>query len=407
MSASNVPTLTISATGVSVPSANDVFNGAMADINGAFGGNLNTQTVGTPQYTLASDETAYLTAANAAMAFLCGQVDPSTAEGRFQDAIGRIYYIARNPATATVVTCTCTGTPGAVLPIGALATDGTNIYQSTANATFGSGGTVSVQFACTTLGPITCNANALNQIVSIPAGSGWDAVTNPSAGVVGNAVETQAAFEFRRQNSTANNANGTPAAVLAAVINVSGVIDCYVLDNPTGANVNVGATNYSMVKNSLLVSVVGGASAAIANAIFNKKGPGCNMNGNTSVTVTDTNSLANPQPTYSITYLVPTNTPIYFIVNISNNANLPADIVTRVQNAVIAAFTGTDGGARARIASLLAAGRYYAGVQATSSYVAILSIYLGQAASPTGTSTTMGVDQVPTIQASNITVNLV
>ena len=121
----------------------------------------------------------------------------------------------------------------------------------------------------------------------------------------------------------------------------------------------------------------------------------------------DTASLASPQPTYSIKYLVPTSTPIYFIVNIANNSSLPANIVTLVQNAVLAAFNGTDGGARARIASALYPSRYYAGIAALSPFVSILSVFLGQAASPSTVSTTLGVDQAPTLQASNIAVNLV
>lgn len=403
MSTSNVPALTITSTGVSVPATADVLNGVLADWNSAFGGNLNIVNVGTPQGALASDTTTYIQNANAALAFLAGMVDPSTSEGRFQDAIGRIYYVTRNPATATVVTAQVTGQSGVTLPAGSLASDGTYTYASLADVTF-AGSAISVQFACTTLGPISVGANAMNKIATQVAG--WDAVTNPSAGVVGTAVETQAAFEQRRAASTAANAQGSTASVLGAVLGVSGVVDAYVLDNPTSAAVTVGATNYGMVKNSLLVSVSGGSSANIAQAIFTKKSPGCNMNGNTTVTVTDTSSLASPQPTYPITYLVPTSTPIYFIVNIANSASLPSNIVALVQAAIIAAFTGADGGSRARIASTIYSSRYYAGI-ASIANIAILSLFIGKTASPSSTSVAMGVDQVPTIQASNIVVNLV
>lgn len=403
MSTSNVPALSITASGVSVPATQDILNGVLADYNSAFGGNLNIANVATPQGALASDTTTYIQNANAAMAFLVGQVDPSTSQGRFQDGIGRIYYIARNPATATVVNGQVTGQLGVQLPAGSLATDGTYTYATLNPVTFGAG-PVSVQFACTTLGPISVGANQMNRIATqVP---GWDSVTNPTAGVTGTAVESQAAFEQRRSASTAANAQGTPAAVLGAVLSVSGVIDAYVLDNPLGTPVTVGATNYSMLQNSLLVSVVGGSSSAVANAIWTKKGPGCNMNGNTTVTVTDTSSLANPQPTYPITYLVPTSTPIYFVVNIANSSTLPATIISQTQAAIVAAFTGTDGSSRERIAGTIYASKYYAGISAIGN-VSVLSIYVGQSASPTATSTAMGADQVPTIQSSNIAVNII
>mgnify|MGYP001493765443 CR=1 FL=1 len=42
MSLSNVPALTIDAAGVALPSEADILAGVLADLNDAFGGNLNT-----------------------------------------------------------------------------------------------------------------------------------------------------------------------------------------------------------------------------------------------------------------------------------------------------------------------------------------------------------------------------
>ena len=46
----NIPSVTITETGISVPPTQDILSGALQDINAAFGGNLNVSSVSTPQY---------------------------------------------------------------------------------------------------------------------------------------------------------------------------------------------------------------------------------------------------------------------------------------------------------------------------------------------------------------------
>lgn len=410
-SASNVPALSITSTGVSVPDTPTVLSGVLADMNDAFGGNLNivntdgSPNLSTPQGAMASDTTEYIQSANAELAYLVSQVDPATAEGRMQDAIGRIYMLYRKGATATVVSTTCTGQVGVTLPAGVLAMDTAgNTYASLGSATFNGSGLATVQFACTTLGPVACPSGTLTRIAQ--AYPGWDAVTNTSAGTTGTATEGRADFEARRTASVAANAHGSPAAIFGAVASVDGVTDCYVIDNPTGSTVNTGSTNYPVLAHSVYVAAVGGTDADVANAIWSKKDLGCNYNGNTSATVTDTSSFANPQPIYTVTWERPSSLAIKFAVQIANNPSLPADIVTQTKNAILAAFNGQDGGSRARIASTIYASRYVGGVATISPVVSVVSLLVGTS-SPTLNSVTVGIDQTPTLQASDITVTLV
>ena len=405
MSTSNVPSLTITDTGVTVPQTSDILNGVLQDLNNAFGGNLNITNVGTPQGYLAENVTSYLTTYNAAITYVLSQIDPLYAEGRWQDAIGRLYFLTRNPATATVVTCDLIGSPGVTLAAGLLASDGTNTYTSLGSVTFSSGGTASVQFACNTLGAIACPANTLNKIST--AVSGWDSVNNPAAGVAGNDVENRTDFEYRRQQSIASNANSTQQSVIGAVTNVSGVLDCYIYENFTGSAVTVGSTSYSVPAHSIYVAVVGGSDSDVANAIFTKKSVGCNMAGNTTVTVTDTSSLALPQPTYSITFERPASLPIYFAVNIGNHPNVPSNITDLVKAAITSTFNGENGIDRARIASDIYASSFYQAILAISPYVKLVSIKIGTTSTPTSDEVLVGIDKVPTIDASNIVVSIV
>jgi hypothetical protein len=412
-SQSNVPALVIDATGVTIPQAGEIQAGVLSDINAAFGGNLDITTVGTPQDDLSEDITEYIQAANGAIADTVSQVDPNNAEGRMQDAIGRIYFLTRIAATASVVTGTCTGAPNTILPAGSTAVDTVPgqgfTWVTLAAATFNSGGQCTPQFACTTYGPVQLPIGALTQIAAVQSGVQWDAVTNLSAASLGSNVENQADFEFRRRNSVAANAQGSPAAIYGAVLGVAGVTDCYVIENPKGTVVNTGSTNYPLAANSVYVAAVGGTAQSICDAIWTKKDLGCNYNGNTSATVIDTSSEANPQPSYTVTYEQPNALSIQFAIQIKNSSSLPSNIVSLVQQAIVSAFAGGDGGPRARIASTLFASRFIAPiVNVGPSVVNVISCLLGSdGGGATNNSVAVGIDQYPTLATSDISVTLV
>lgn len=402
----NVPQIMWGPTGITVPTASAVLAGVQADINAAFGGNLNFTNGQTPQNQLATSFAAVVSNCYAAIAYFVNNIDPDVSSGFMQDAIGRIYFLTRNAGVATAVSCTCTGLAGTVIPQGSLAQDTSgNVYASTAAATIGSGGTATIEFQNQVIGPIACPSGTLTQIYQ--AVSGWDSITNPADGVIGSDIETQAAFALRRAQSVASNAQGSLQSIYASVFAVSGVIDVYAYENDTDATVDVGSTNYPVVAHSIYVAVVGGSSTSIAQAIYNKKSPGCAMNGNTTVQVQDTSGYENPIPTYSITYNVPTTTNVYFAVTIKNSTALPANIVALVQNAIIAQFTGENGVPRARIGATLYASQYYAPIIAISpSVIQLVSVLVGLTASPSSTSLDIGIDQTPNTSASYISVTL-
>ena len=399
----NVPAITWTNGAPVLPAESAILAGVQADINAAFGGGVNPGLT-TPQGQLAQTETAIIGEKNNEIAYIANQVNPAFASGIWQDAIGYIYFMNRIQASGTVVNATCNGAVGTVIPAGSIAQD-TNgyLYISTADATIPSGGNVTVQFQNQTTGPIACAIGALNKIYTAIAG--WNTVSNPAAGALGNNVETRAAFELRRQASVAVNAVNSLDSIRASVLAVPNVLQAYVVDNSSNATVNYGATSYPLAAHSICVSVAGGSSSAIATAIWNKKPPGCGYNGNTTVTVYDT-SYATPVP-YTVTYLTPTSTPAYFAVNIQNNPLLPSNIVQLVQNAVLASFNGQDGGTAVGINSTTYSGRYYANINAISPAVNVIEVYLGLSASPSTLLIAFGIDQLPTLSASNIAVVLV
>jgi hypothetical protein len=378
----NIPDPTFGDNGFVAPSDQAILDGAQADIDQAFGGGVNPA-LNTPQGQLASSWAAAVSNKNALLLKLFNQVDPAFSSGRMQDAIGRIYFLTRNPSQATVVPAILGGAAGLLIPAGSLAqaTDG-NVYALQNDVVIGQNGTVSGTFLCGVLGPVACPAGSLNKIFrAIP---GWDTVINPNDGVLGTNVESPQQFEARRKLSVALNATNINEAVLAKVLGVPGVLDAFVVDNPQGVVQQIGG--FLLNPHSIYIAAVGGADADVAAAIWTKKPPGCDMNGNTTVVVSgDPAVYSPPLPTWNITFERPPALPILFAVTILNSSQVPANAVSLIQNAIINAFGGGDGGPRARIGSTIFAFRFASAIIALGSWAQIVSLQIGSPNTPSAT----------------------
>jgi hypothetical protein len=391
-----VPQPTFGPTGFIAPLESAILAGVTSDINEAFGGNLNPALT-TPQGQLATSETAIIGNVNDTFVYLTNQVDPAYAVGRMQDAIARIYFLERNPSQPTVLQIQCNGLTGLLIPAGALIVDGSNnIYVSTDSGTIGTSGNVVLPFANIIAGPIA--APEEDDVSIYQAIPGWDSVECLSD-VLGNNTETPSQFEARRAASVAVNSLGSLPSVQGAVLSVPGVLDAYCSENDLGEPATVGGVTLN--PNSIYIAVTGGEAQAIGQAIWSKKMPGCAYNGNTTVTVQDTNSGYNPPfPSYSVTFERPASLAILFAIDMVNGPQVPANAVTLIQNAIVGAFAGLDGGLRARIGSQLLASRYYSAIAALGSWAQIILIQVGS--NNTASATLVG-----SISGSNLTVTAV
>lgn len=377
----SVPTIIFGDNGVIVPSEASILAGVQADINAAFGGKLNPGLT-TPQGQLASSEAAVIGDCNdQALAFF-NNVDPAYSSGRWQDGIARIYYLTRNPAQSTVIQVLCGGLTGVIIGVGSMVRDPSgNLYSCTLAGEIPASGFITLPFAAVVAGP-TAVPPVVNIYQIIP---GWNTVAVAS-GAIGNVVESRADFEFRRANSVAQNAAGILPAIQGRVLSVANVLDAYVLDNPLGVDVTTGGV--TLLPNSLYVCVAGGLGTDIANAIWTKKNPGCNYTGNTMVTVQDTASgYTPPYPSYPVTWQSAAFIGTAILVTLQNSPFVPSNALSLIQAAAAAAFTGADGGTRARIASTVFASRFYAGVATLGSWVSIVSIQIGTNAAPSASFT--------------------
>lgn len=392
----SVPAPSFTAAGFVAPYESEILAGRLADINAAFGGALNVTTLSTPQAQLATADAAVIGDANALFLALASGVDPAFATGRMQDAIGRLYFLDRFPATSTLVSATCTGAVGTVIPALAIlqASDGSR-YTAVEGGAIPASGSLLLAFSGVSTGPTPCPAQTFSIYRTIP---GWDSAISTAAGTPGRAVETATAFETRRAASVAINARDSIAAIRGTILALSGVLDAYVIDNPRGASATLGGVDVDA--HALYVSVLGGDSSAIAAAILSKKSLGCSYASsvNTSESVIDTTALTTPQPTYTVGYQAAIQTEVNITITIASGVTVPSTVQKLVSAAVTGAFGGSDGGARARIGDTIYASRFYACVAALGPWARVISIQLGAGTDPgSAFSLSLPISQAPVI----------
>lgn len=383
----SVPSVTFGANGFQMPTEEQILAGVGVDINSAFGGNLNPA-LNTPQGQLATSMAAIIAAADTDFLYYTTQTDPAYAQGRMQDAIGRIYFLQRFGAEPTVLNVSCSG-QNVNIPVNALIQDsaGNTYYCTGSGAIPAAGGAITLQFANLVPGAIPLPiVQGLTIYSALP---GWDTATLVS-GEVGNETETQSQFETRRAASVAVNSIGTINSIMGAVLSLPGVLDAYVTENTSSGTATIGGV--VLLPNSLYVSVAGGSAAQIAQAIWSKKAPGCNYNGNTSFVYTDNNpGYSPPFPTYNVTWNTPSALQIFYTVTIKNSSAVPNNALTLIQTQLLSAFAGGTFGnvtiAKARIGSVIYAVPYSTAISVLGQWAQVISIGVGSSNSPSATFT--------------------
>jgi len=409
----NMPPTVFDSNGVTFQQPDVLLNGACLDIQTAFDNQLildatESSTLVTPQGQIASTQTAVRLEKDANVAFITNQFNPATCSGIWQDGMGKLFYnMQRLPALPTIVRVTCTGLADVIIPAGAVVSDvAGNLYSSAQNGTIDISGTVDIDFSCTVTGAISCPTGAITSIYNNGGAIGWDSATNSSDGILGQDVETQQAFEARRQLSIGIYGHSTLSAIVGNIYRTVADIEMvYAMDNDTDAPVTV--LGVTMPAHSVYVSAVGGTDLAVATAIFNKKSGGCAYDGNTSVVVQDTDSYNTPYPATTVKFTRPAALPVYFAIEAIDDSKLPATRDTLIKNAVLAQFSGTNGSAKAQTGTLIHAGKYYAPIQAAIPAIIINSLSVGSTASPTTPSLQINADKYPTLNTANIAITWV
>lgn len=365
---------------------------------------------------------------------LYNALDPDSATGLALDFVLKLNGLTRKPASSSTVTLTLTGTPttlvatgkraavpataakfalnasatiasvsawapSTVTSVGQRVTNGGNVYQATAvtgdaktaasggPAGTGAGitdnhvtwmflgagtGAVDAAATATTTGAVQGFAGTITTI-DTPV-SGWAGVTNVLDASAGQDAETDPAARRRRELSFAGQALSPLEAVRTAVLAVPGVTSCTIFENYSDI------TNADGVPpKSFETLVVGGADAAIQQAIYSKRPGGIQAYGTTSGTVFD--SAGNP---HTIAFSRPTQVNIYVAIVglVYDPATYPVNGNVQVQDSVPTRQNQQPVG-KDVVASNIAAGIF----QDVAGVIDVPTVYIGTAPSPASSTT--------------------
>ena len=239
---------------------------------------------------------------------LCGDVynafSPSTAQGVGLSSVVKINGIRRKTASYSTVDLRIVGQVGTIVT-GGKAEDVTGQkWLLPARVVIPAEGEITVTATAEVMGDIRAAAGDIVKILT-PA-RGWQSVGNPAAALPGAAVETDAELRRRQAISTALPSLTVFEGTLGAVASIPGVTRSRGYENDGGVPDADGIPGHS-----ICMVVEGGDTAAIAEAIAAKKGPGAGTYGTTEALVRDKFGVPNV-----IKFFRPVETPVYATVTI-------------------------------------------------------------------------------------------
>lgn len=153
-----------------------------------------------------------------------------------------------------------------------------NIWILPASITIPPGGVITVTAVAEKAGAVIAMPNTVTKIGKPTRG--WQGVNNSNSSSIGQDAESDTRLRQRQALSTALGSLSLEEGLRGAILSLDGVTRCRTFNNKTKA---VDANG--LPPNSLCVIAYGGNSQAIARLIHAKKSMGCNLYGNTKVTV--------------------------------------------------------------------------------------------------------------------------
>ena len=214
--------------------------------------------------------------------------NPNRAVGDGLRNLGLITGLPYGAATRSQATVDLTGTTGTTIPRGSIVADADdNTFTTSFDATI----PASVQVVATVSGPINVDIGVINVIKS-PI-TGWTGVSNPSAGRVGAAAQSEVQFRNLRNKTVLRSFTSVEEVIQARLLENLNIKQVVVINNddptltlpdgtpPQTIHVTVGEYDPAITDEN------------IGKVILDTKGLGCPTFGSTSVTVND--NQGNPQ----------------------------------------------------------------------------------------------------------------
>jgi hypothetical protein len=273
----------ITETGVIVPDTADVIAEVENEWKAALGRQDLATTPDTPQGVLITQEVIARQGVILNNAELANQINPNLATGVFLDAICAFTGLERKKATKTLARAVLlTGAAGTNIQPGArAATKAGDIFRLLSYVTLDETGEAAADFEAEQTGAVPCDAGALESIID-PA-LGWETVANPTAGVIGQAEESDEALFLRRKLTLARQGISTVEAQISGLYDIPGVRSLQFRENVTAENQVI--DGIPMLPHSIWACVDGGTDIEVAASLMTNKTDGADWNGAVEVAV--------------------------------------------------------------------------------------------------------------------------
>jgi uncharacterized phage protein gp47/JayE len=306
-------------------------------------------------------------------------------------ALTGIYRLA---ATYAEVDVTMVGTSGMTVPAGTLFDSGSGTPQVALLAdTVLTGGTATGRCRCTTTGPNPFLATTVNHIAT-PV-SGLTSVSNDLEGVVlGTDIETYEALRSRRTGSLRAMGGASTDAMRAAVLDVDGVVEAYVIENNEDVTVDsLPPHSFEVVMNDNLAAM--DANEAVGAEILRTKPSGIYSYGTVSQIAYD--ATGTPR---TVRFSRPSEVNIYVSVTVETWGSIPTDLSTLIVNAILAEEV------KFKIGNNVFASKFVAPIAAVWTGIEQVTVTVGTAPAPTGVKVVLSNRQIAAFDSTRIAVTV-
>ncbi len=272
------------------------------------------------------------------LAMLAKAIDPDAAEDWLLDALCALTGTVRLAAKKSTVTLTCLVDNGFTATAGQIMTNVVGqqavTFVNKANAgPLSPAGSYPIDFEATEYGPIAANAGTLT-VITAPV-SGLHTVTNALDAVPGALRENDTDLRIRRVDEIAAAGACTPPATRSDVLEVPGVLQCFVFENVTLVTDGDGLPGKSFETVIFDGDTPTADNAAVALAVWKSKPSGGETIGTTTVLIFDEASGT----TRAVSFSRATVKQVYLdLPDVSVDAEtFPADGATQIKNAIVTA----------------------------------------------------------------------
>ena len=320
---------------------------------------------------------------------------PQTAVGNGLSNVVKINHMQRLVATKSQINLTLVGQAGTTITNGIVGDDDGNRWFLPSVVTIPPAGTIIATAEAEALGAINAPIGSATRILTPTAG--WQSVTNATAATPGQPVESDAALRARQEITPALNSYTVVSGLAAAIKALSGVTYGVIYENDTNTTDANGIPAHSIA-----CVVKGGVASAIAQTIYERKGPGVGTHGTTTVTITDISGAAR-----DIKFFIPSEVPIKVAVSLVPGVGYTTNTADAIKRAVVDFINGLDIGEDLVVSRLYGPALLSGSAQSESYKITALQAALAPGGTLATSDVVMTFTQKATAVVADVTITLV